>query len=269
MANWSQTHSQGWGDFSEGWEATINGTKFSIVVDERTGRGTLYRSAPGRASTKVKDGSVNELKRYAETLRASRLGQPERFDRYGYEKMASEDFASRLKSLVLRFGFRPDEVNLSGRFGVGTISFKNQKGKATELVSKLRGAMKQMGVPEAAITAREVQYPADADGPAEHWGVVNVDFNKMPHSRPGVKDTMAAGELTTAEAIAKMMEAWKKIEAQAKKQFPNASKEELYRITKSEFEIALKFKFSRPGVKDTMAVEDRFYFGKGRKERFA
>ena len=26
-------------------------------------------------------------------------------------------------------------------------------------------------------------------------------------------------------------------------------------------------KFSRPGAKDTMAVEDRFYFGKGRKER--
>ena len=31
----------------------------------------------------------------------------------------------------------------------------------------------------------------------------------------------------------------------------------------------LRKSFSRPGVKDTMAVEDRFYFGKGRKERFA
>jgi hypothetical protein len=28
-------------------------------------------------------------------------------------------------------------------------------------------------------------------------------------------------------------------------------------------------RFSRPGAKDMMAVEDRFYFGKGRKERFA
>lgn len=123
------------------------------------------------------------------------------------DEMAGEDFAARLRSLITRFGFRPDEVNVSSRFGVGTISFKNQKGKATELVSKLRGAMKQMGVPEAAITAREVQYPADADGPAEHWGVVNVDFNKMPHAKSGKKDTMA--------------------------------------------------------------VEDRFYFGKGRKEQFA
>ena len=28
-------------------------------------------------------------------------------------------------------------------------------------------------------------------------------------------------------------------------------------------------RFSRPGAPDTFAVEDRFYFGKGRKERFA
>lgn len=72
MANWSHTNSQGWGDFSEGWEATINGTRFSIVVDARTGKGTLYRSAPGNAPIKVKDGPVEQLKRYAETLRFSR-----------------------------------------------------------------------------------------------------------------------------------------------------------------------------------------------------
>lgn len=83
------------------------------------------------------------------------------------------------------------------------------------------------------------------------------------------KDKMAASDMTTPEAIAKMMEAWNKIEAQAKKQFPNASKEELYRITKSAMQSALQSKFSRPGAPDTFAVEDRFYFGKGRKERFA
>lgn len=32
---------------------------------------------------------------------------------------------------------------------------------------------------------------------------------------------------------------------------------------------ALKSRASRPGSPDTFAVEDRFYFGKGRKERFA
>jgi hypothetical protein len=33
--------------------------------------------------------------------------------------------------------------------------------------------------------------------------------------------------------------------------------------------IERRSNYSRPGAKHTMAVEDRFYFGKGRKERFA
>jgi hypothetical protein len=161
----------------------------------------------GASAAGMMSRAKSEFPAVAARLQASRPGAPDTFAIEDKDEMAGEDFAARLRSLITRFGFRPDEVSVSGRFGVGTISFKNQKGKATELVSKLRGAMKQMGVPEAAITAREVQYPADADGPAEHWGVVNVDFNKMPHAKSGKKDTMA--------------------------------------------------------------VEDRFYFGKGRKERFA
>lgn len=105
---------------------------------------------------------------------------------------------------------------------------------------------------------------------AHYGGTVESDTRgKSVNSRPGAKDMMAASDMTTPEAIAKMMEAWNKIEAQAKKQFPNASKEELYRITKSAMESALKSKFSRPGAKARFKVEDRFYFGKGRKERFA
>ena len=257
--------------------------------------------------------------------------------------MAS-DIESRVMSLTRRYGFRPTRVIVRGTHA--TILFENQKGEASRYVSQLKPAMKQMGVPENAMKSREVSHPAEAGLPAEHVGVVEIDFSRMlerasrpgqpeqfakqvistrgnkraeisgpdgsgqwrayviqkvptglpsePYhedllgdmkffdteekarraaskmlaSRPGAKDKMAAGELTTAEAIAKMMEAWNKIEAQAKKQFPNASKEELYRITKSAFASALKFKFSRPGAKDTMAVEDRFYFSKGRKERF-
>ena len=39
---------------------------------------------------------------------------------------------------------------------------------------------------------------------------------------------------------------------------------------KSEFPaVAARLQASRPGAPDTFAVEDRFYFGKGRKERFA
>ena len=80
-------------------------------------------------------------------------------------------------------------------------------------------------------------------------------------ARQGAKAEMAAGDMTTPEAIAKMMEAWNKIEAQAKKQFPNASKEELYRITKDAMNYALRTKMSRPGAKATMGILDRISRG--------
>ena len=39
---------------------------------------------------------------------------------------------------------------------------------------------------------------------------------------------------------------------------------------KSEFPaVAARLQASRPGAPDTFAIEDRFYFGQGRKERFA
>ena len=78
-------------------------------------------------------------------------------------------------------------------------------------------------------------------------------LTKQGMARPGDKSKMGANEMSTPEAIAKMMEAWNKIEAQAKKQFPNASKEEIYRITKDAMNHALRTKFSRPGAKARMA----------------
>ena len=39
-------------------------------------------------------------------------------------------------------------------------------------------------------------------------------------------------------------------------------------MTRFDAELAKAIKFSRPGAKATFKVEDRFYFGKGRKERF-
>lgn len=78
-------------------------------------------------------------------------------------------------------------------------------------------------------------------------------------SRRGAKAKMGANEMSTPEAIAKMMEAWNKIEAQAKKQFPNASKEEIYRITKDAMNHALRTKFSRPGAKVTAGRAEDLY----------
>ena len=111
MANWSHTNSQGWGDISEGWEATINGTRFSIVVDARTGKGTLYRSAPGNAPIKVKDGLVEQLKRYAETLRASRPGAKDTMaveERFYFGKGRKERFADDYEAASRRVQSTPE-----------------------------------------------------------------------------------------------------------------------------------------------------------------
>jgi hypothetical protein len=44
---------------------------------------------------------------------------------------------------------------------------------------------------------------------------------------------------TFAQDMAEMMQGWNKIEAAAKKQFPNATKEELFQICKSAMNHAL------------------------------
>ena len=118
--------------------------------------------------------------------------------------MAS-DIESRVMSLTRRYGFKPTRVIVRGT--LATILFENQKGEASRYVSQLKPAMKQMGVPENAMKSREVSHPAEAGLPAEHVGVVEIDFGRMLE------------------------------------------------------------RASRPGAKATFKVEDRFYFGKGRKER--
>lgn len=47
--------------------------------------------------------------------------------------------------------------------------------------------------------------------------------------------------MTTQQAIKEMMEAWNTIMEAVKKQFPNASEEELYQIAKGAMDHAIKF----------------------------
>jgi hypothetical protein len=74
-------------------------------------------------------------------------------------------------------------------------------------------------------------------------------------SRPGAKATMAVNETevrkSIASDIAEMMRVWNKIMATAKKQFPNASSDELYQIALGAMKSQLKM--SRPGAKAKMA----------------
>jgi len=129
------------------------------------------------------------------------------FSRDGAKLAFAGDIETKLRSLISRFGFKPDNISASSRFGVAHVEFIDQKGKATEMVSKLKGAMKQMGVPESAITARENQYPADQDGPAQHIGIVTIDFGQMKSSRPGTKTRMTREQTEEQKAGLKIMSA--------------------------------------------------------------
>jgi hypothetical protein len=197
FAAWKKTHSEGWGDLSEGWEATINNNHWSIVVNEQhPNQSTLYVRAYNGSPKHVKQGSVDSLKRYAETAKMSRAG--------GKSKFAA-NFEQSLKSLVQRFGFKPDRVWVDTRFGVGEIVFINKRGEATRLVSKLAPAMAQMGIPASAIKAREYDYPADDETgeDARHQGHVTIDYNMLDKhnpkgfSRPGEAEAFSIGSDST------------------------------------------------------------------------
>lgn len=81
---------------------------------------------------------------------------------------------------------------------------------------------------------------------------------KTHASRPGAKAKMAANESEVRKAIssdiAEMMRVWNKIMATAKKQFPNASSEELYQIALGAMKQQLKM--SRPGTKSTHSTDE-------------
>ena len=190
--------------------------------------------------------------------------------------MAS-DIESRVMSLTRRYGFKPTRVIVRGT--LATILFENQKGEASRYVSQLKPAMKQMGVPENAMKSREVSHPAEAGLPAEHVGVVEIDFGRMLEraSCPGAKDTMASHK----ESFQKEYILWAlpKGETDRLHERPIAEgittpqqMDDAKRKAASQgwhgfrvqiLDMSKPFRWmSRPGAKDKMAVEDRFYFGK-------
>jgi hypothetical protein len=78
FSRWEDRKQSGWGDLSRSYHATINGTDWEIVVDASTGKGTLMRATASGPKV-VREGTVDELKRYAETAKASRPGAKAKF----------------------------------------------------------------------------------------------------------------------------------------------------------------------------------------------
>lgn len=71
FARWEEHHSDGWGDVSVSY--TLNGTNWEIVMNAATGKGYLMRKTASGHKV-VKEGSLEQLKRYAETTKSSRSG---------------------------------------------------------------------------------------------------------------------------------------------------------------------------------------------------
>jgi hypothetical protein len=239
MANWSRTQSQGWGDLSEGWEATINGTKFTIVVDAKRGGGTLYRHQPGKSPINVKDGPVEQLKRYAETIKFSRPGEK--------EMMAREVVARKGSKRVELSGPQAD-----GRWVVTVMQEEKQvvPGEANDRFVDSKWYSTEAGARRAA--------------------------SKILASRLGEKEMMATRK-------PKVREKWETVFYEYFHGVPvsimdsGKIKNDINAILASGADLKVEMpklvkkygRFSRPGAKATFKVEDRFYFGKGRKERFA
>ena len=188
MANWEVNKTKRYGKPIEEHDAKIRGQAFRIEASEGSDKGVLYLWNDLRGYERIAFGSVADLKRQAEGMgkreargvaaierRAnySRPGQPERFDRYGYEKMDYD-------RLMRESWYLKD-------FAEGAMSDGRKDPELRQKITALQQEFARRGFTAAAT-------------------VLNAFLRKS---------------------------------------------------------------FSRPGVKDTMAVEDRFYFGKGRKERFA
>jgi hypothetical protein len=123
MARWTLDASEGWGDLSKQWTATINGTQWAIVVEGATGNGSLMRVQPGRAPQTIKRGSVEQLKRYAETLKSSRPGAKATFASVGH--VVKED-----AQYIYYYPEEDDRATFADTDGKGAYTVKsNRTGK--------------------------------------------------------------------------------------------------------------------------------------------
>ena len=179
-----------------------------------------------------------------------RPGQPERFDRYGYEKMDYDR--------LMRESFHLKD---SAEYA---MSLGRKDPELRQKITALQQEFARRGFTAAAT-------------------VLNA-FLRKSFSRPGAKDTMASHK----ESFQKEYILWALPKGETDRlherpiaegittpqQMDDAKRKAAsqgwhgFRVQILDMNKPFRW-MSRPGEKDTMAVEDRFYFGKGRKDRFA
>ncbi len=149
MARWTLDASEGWGDLSKQWTATINGTQWAIVVEGATGNGSLMRVQPGRAPQTIKRGSVEQLKRYAETLKSSRPGAKAAF---GSKRTTAGALRKQLKAQGITDLADLEWHGISASDPDNTPYWLHEDGSMEKIKSSRPGAKAKMaaapGVPE-------------------------------------------------------------------------------------------------------------------------
>lgn len=99
-----------------------------------------------------------------------------------------DEAEQELKAWTKKLGYYPDMAKVNIRPNTVMLWFYDQKGKATQLASKLRSVAASMNLSPSAITSEEGRHPAYDGGAARDVGQVTVDYNRSTKAaRPGAK----------------------------------------------------------------------------------
>lgn len=119
-----------------------------------------------------------------------------------------DEAEQELKAWTKKLGYYPDMAKVNIRPNTVMLWFYDQKGKATQLASKLRSVAASMNLSPSAITSEEGRHPAYDGGAARDVGQVTVDYNRSTKaSRPGTKTTMTREQTEEQKAGLKIMSA--------------------------------------------------------------
>ncbi len=147
-------------------------------------------------------GMVRAFNDYKQKLGMSRPGTKAKF------APQIDEAEQELKAWTKKLGYYPDMAKVNIRPNTVMLWFYDQKGKATQLASKLRSVAASMNLSPSAITSEEGRHPAYDGGAARDVGQVTVDYNRSTKaSRPGTKTTMTREQTEEQKAGLKIMSA--------------------------------------------------------------
>jgi len=184
-----------------------------------------------------------------------------------------DEAEQELKAWTKKLGYYPDMAKVNIRPNTVMLWFYDQKGKATQLASKLRSVAASMNLSPSAITSEEGRHPAYDGGAARDVGQVTVDYNRSTKSsRPGAKAKFEISSYEQAEYQIALSEeriaSYRKALANTEAMIRNANS--LMRTADSGDKKAMKEVigiarmlestmksrgFSRPGTKTSMTRE--------------